>query len=62
MLFSDFQLGILGKSCLPSELLTAKFSAIKLFVFKKKEEFIQLSDWMIVIPDNLLLLNVRKPR
>jgi len=43
-------------------LLTAKFSAIKLFVFKKKEEFIQLSDWMIVIPDNLLLLNDRKPR
>jgi hypothetical protein len=28
--------GILGKSCMPSKLLTAKLSAIKLFVFKIK--------------------------
>ena len=36
MLFSNKQLGILGKRCIPSQLLTAKFSAIKLFVLKKK--------------------------
>jgi hypothetical protein len=36
LLFSDEQQGILGKSCIPSKLFTAKLSAIKLFVFKTK--------------------------
>jgi hypothetical protein len=30
--------GILGKSSTPSKLVTAKFSAIQLFVFKKKKQ------------------------
>ena len=30
---------ILCKSCIPSKLLTAKLSAIKLFVLKKKKKY-----------------------
>jgi hypothetical protein len=32
LLFSELKLGILSKSCIPSELLTAKCSAIKLYL------------------------------
>jgi hypothetical protein len=36
LLFSDYQQGILGKSCVHSKLFTAIFSAINSFFVKKK--------------------------
>jgi len=37
LLFSDTQLGILGKRSIPSELLATQFNAIQLFVLKKND-------------------------
>jgi hypothetical protein len=37
LLFSNTQIGILGKHSIPSELLTAKFNAIQLFVLNKND-------------------------
>ena len=44
MLFRDCQLGILGKSCIHSKLLAAKFSAIILLLFKKTIAFFQINN------------------